>query len=193
MDGHGILHPVGLLPPHGAVDPLGGKDGARVLQEQPQDLILPGGEGHGFPIQGDGLGAVVQGDAPGLEEGGLHHAAPQLEVPPQLGLHPGQHLHGVEGLGDVVVRPHVEAQDLVRVLRLGGEEDHRHVGHLPELGHGGDAVQLGHHNVQQHQVDVLLGQDGQGLRPIIGGKDLVPTRGEVNGQGRDDVFLIVTH
>lgn len=71
MDGHGILHPVGLLPPHGAVDPLGGKDGARVLQEQPQDLILPGGEGDRFPIQGDGLGAVVQGDAPGLEEGGF--------------------------------------------------------------------------------------------------------------------------
>ena len=49
MDGHGILHPVGLLPPPGAVDPLGGKDGARVLQEQPQDLILPGVRATGSP------------------------------------------------------------------------------------------------------------------------------------------------
>ena len=192
MDGHRVLHPEGLLPPHGPVDPLGGEDGAGVLHEQPEDLILPRGEGNRLPIQGDLLGPVVQGHPAQTQGRGPHRATPQLEIAAQLGLHPGQNLHRVKRLCNIVVRPHIQAQNLVRVLRLGGEQDHRHIGLLPQPGHGGNAVQLGHHNVQQDQVNVLLLQQGQGFGAVIGGEDLVAAGGEVDGQCGHNVLFVVT-
>ena len=59
---------------------------------------------------------VFDGDGPGGDEPGALLRPAQGGVPPQLALYPGDDLQGVEGLGDVVVRPDVQAQDLVGVL-----------------------------------------------------------------------------
>ena len=140
MDGHGVLHPERLFAPHGAVDALGRKHGAGGPHEQVQDVILPGGERHGVAVQGDFLRPVVQGDAPQPQGRGADGAAAQLQIPAKLGLDPRQDLHGVEGLGDIVVRPQVQALNFVRVLGFGREQDHRHVGRLPQAGQGGDEL-----------------------------------------------------
>ena len=53
----------------------------------------------------------------------LLRAAAQLGIPAQLGTHPRQYLHRHKGLGDIVVRPHVQPQHLVLRLGLGGEQN----------------------------------------------------------------------
>ena len=118
-------------------------------------------------------------------------AAAQGHIPPQLGPDPGQQLHGVEGLGHIVVGPHVQSQHLVRILGLGRQQDHRQVVALPQAGHGGDAVHPRHHHVQQDQVHLLPVQQPQGLIAVIGRQHPVALGGQIDVQGRHDVLFIV--
>ena len=121
----------------------------------------------------------------------LLRAAPQGGVPPELRLDPGQDLDGVEGLGDIVVRPDVETQHLVGVLALGGEQDDGDICALPQLGGGPDAVQARHHHVHEDQVDVVLLHQLQGLQTVVGVVGLVALAGEVDVQGGDDIPVVV--
>ena len=160
-------------------------------QQQLEHVILDGGESHRLPVHRHPLGPVIHGDGPHGEQAGALVRAPQAGISPQLGLHPGHHLQGVEGLGDIVVRPDVQAQDLVRVLALGGEEDNGHVAPLPQLGGGPDAVQLGHHHVHQDEMDLVLLHSPDGLPAVIGLQGAIALAGEIDVQGGDDVLVVV--
>ena len=119
--------------------------------------------------------------------------AAQLGVPAQVGADPGDDLQGVEGFGDVVVRAHVQPQDFVRVLTLGGEEDDGHVAQLPQLRGGGDAVHAGHHDVHEHQVELVLLEEVDGLLTGVGAGDAVAFAGEVYFQSGYDVVIVVAN
>ena len=170
MDGHRALRAIGGLVPHLLVNLGGGVDPARMAHEQQQDIVLNRRQVHSLPVQSHGFRLVVHGDgADGQLVGLLLHAA-QGGIPAQLGAHTCQHLDGVEWLGDVVVCADVQSQDLVGVLALGGEEDDGNIVLLPELGGGGDAVHLRHHDVHQDKMDGVLAYNLQGLPS---GKSLV--------------------
>lgn len=91
-----------------------------------------------------------------------------------MGLDPGHQLPDGEGLGDVVVRTQVQAQNFVLLLLPGGDNQHRGVFPLvpEELAHL-KAVHLRQHEVQQDQVGTLLqgqaeaGDAVKGLQGII--------------------------
>ena len=69
-------------------------------------------------------------------------------------------LVGMEGLRDVVVGAQVEALGLVGGGALGGEENHGNRPLLSELPHDLDAVEVGHHDVEEDDVRAnLLGLD----------------------------------
>ena len=119
-------------------------------------------------------------------------SAPQGGVAPQLALHPGDHLQGVEGLGDIIVRADVQPQDLVRVLALGREEDDGDVAPLPQPGGGPNPVQLGHHNIHQDQVDLIPLHSLDGLQAVVCLQCAVALAGEVDVQRGYDVPIIVT-
>ena len=191
MHGHGALRAEGLLPPDGAVDGVGPKDPAGALQQQAENVVLRGRQADRLPVQGHGLALVVQADAPGPQLIPLRRHRAQLSIAPQLRAHPGQQLHGVEGLGHIVVRAQVQAEDLVRVLALGRQKDHRHVAVLPQTAERGDAVQAGHHDVQQHQLHLLPGEKCQRLLSVMGAEGLVALRLQIDFQRRDDIPLVV--
>ena len=70
----------------------------------------------------------------------------------QDGPHAGRQLVGVEGLGHVVVGAQVQALGLVRRGALGRQEDDRDGAPLAQLAHDLDAVEVEHHDVQEHDV-----------------------------------------
>jgi len=193
VDGDGAGGVEGHVVPHTAVNLAGGEHGARVLHEKAQNVILLWGQCGVFAVHGHGLGVVVQPDTADDQRAGLHRAAAQLEIAPQLGPHTGQHLHGVEGLGDVVIRPHVETQHLVGVLALGRQQDHRHVAGLAQLRHGGQTVHDGHHDVHKDQMHVLPRRYAQRLPPVAGGQHPIALRAEIDLQRGHDVLFVVTH
>ena len=77
----------------------------------------------------------------------------------------------MERLGDVVVCAEIEPLRLVGGGALGGQQDHRDRTGFPQLTHHLDAVEVGHHDVQQDHVRPVL----LGLRERFGAPD-----------GRDD-------
>jgi hypothetical protein len=76
----------------------------------------------------------------------------------QHGVDAGQQLARVEGLGQVVVGAHFQADDAVHVLDLGGQhDDGRAVAGGAQAAADGQAVLAGQHQVQHDQVDGLAG------------------------------------
>ena len=146
-----------------------------------------------FAASVHGLGLVVQPDAPDLQGRGLLLHASQLGVPPELAAHPGHHLHRVERLGNVIVRPQVQPQHLVRILAFCRDEDHRHIAGPPQLDGGGYAVQPRHHNIHQHQVDLFLFHTGQGFLAVVCLFHLVALRLEVDLQRGYDIPVIIAN
>jgi hypothetical protein len=91
---------------------------------------------------------------------GLPHArAPQRRLDARAEL-----AHG-ERLGDVVVRPELEAEHLVDLLGLRGEHDDRHRGARAQAAADLEAVHPREHHVEDHEVEGLLAEAGERLRP----------------------------
>ena len=134
---------------------LAGEGAAAVGDEQVQEVELLGGQ----------LDLLAPQLHRALEEVALHipHADDLLFFhggggtgAAQHRADAGTHLQDIEGLGHVVIRAVFQAEDLIHVLALGGEHDDRHVGLLADALAHAQAVQLGQHYVQQHQVKRLL-------------------------------------
>ena len=69
--------------------------------------------GDRLAVERDALGVVVQLDPADRDDRRRLDRRAQLQEAAQLRFDPRQHLHGVEGLCDVVVRAHAQPQDLV--------------------------------------------------------------------------------
>ena len=111
--------------------------------------------------------------------------------PPDIGLDPGQQLPHGEGLGDIVVRPQLQTQDLVGLLLPGGEHEDGHGRpRLPDLPAHVKSVHPRQHQVQQDQVRVLFQSQLQAGIPVIGLQGIVPLPAEVEGQNIHDVLLV---
>ena len=194
MDGHRVFRTQSGVVPYLLVDLGGGVHPAGIFQKQAQDVVFDGGERHVLPVHRYRLSSVVHNDGAVAQQALLVGLAltPQGGVPPQLALHPGQHLNGIERLGDIVVRADVQPQHLVRILTLGGEQDDGDIPLLPELGGGPDAVQLRHHHVHEDQVNVPAAHGGYRLLPIIGLHRLVALTGQIDFQRRNNVPVVVT-
>ena len=80
----------------------------------------------------------------------------ELQVSPQLAFDPRHDLHGVEGLRDIIVRADVEAEDLIRVLAFRREQNDGDVARSAQPRQCFDPVHTGHHDVQQHELNVFL-------------------------------------
>ena len=194
MNHHRILAGKRVLVPHPAVDLLGGKNLPRVAEEQVHDFSLRGGELHLVPIGPENPPGGVVAEPP------VHQKAlPPLgvdvakrRVPPKLAPHPGDELLGVVGLGDIVVGPHGKAQDFVRVLALGGEDDHRQVPPLPDAEQGAEAVQPRHHHVDEDQLHGGVQAFIHGLETVVGPADRIALPLQGDGDGVHD-FRVVVH
>ena len=192
VDGHGALTAQGGLLPDGFVEVLGGVDRAGIFHQQVQNGVFRGGQGDCVAVDGDGFGLVVQRNGTdGDDAGVLGGAAAQEGIAAQLAADPGQDLHGDEGLGDVIVGAHIQAQNLILGLGLGSQENDGDVGKFPDLSGGGDAVHLGHHDVQKDQVQILLPGQFQGLPAGGGGEEIVALGGQIYFQRIDNVRLVV--
>ena len=103
----------------------------------------------------------------------------------------GHHFLGVKGLDHIIVGTQLQAQHLVKGLALGRQHHHRGVAHLADAAADLQAVQPGHHHVQQHHVRLDLAEFFQALFPIVGGGDLVALLGQVEPQQLADIGIVV--
>ena len=192
MDHHRALGGPGLLSPHPAVNFLRGEHPAQVAHEQVHNARFDVGQLHRFAVGGEHTGGRIVGQPPagdGPVRGGVH--VPQAGVPAKLAAYTGRQLLHAEGLGDVVVRPHAQAQHLVALLALGGQHDHRQVAPLPDAQHGGQPVQPGHHHVHEDQPQVGVQRLVQRLHAVVGPKDPPALLLQGGGDGPYDLTVVV--
>ena len=196
MDGDRALAAYGVLVPDQLVNLAGRKDAVGVSHEQMQDVVLDRRQADRLAVDGDGLRRVVELHA----AYGYHvllrlrlHAAAEAHIAPQVAPHAGLHLDGVEGLRHVVVRAHVEAQHLVGELALGRQQYDGDVELLAQPGRGREAVHLRHHDVHEHEVDIVLPYALQRLTARRGRKELIVRAREVNLERRDYVGVVVAN
>src|SRR5215510_11264051 len=141
--------------PHVLGDHGTGQDAPGIAHEVLEQRVLPRGEGNP-PL------APAHGAARGIEEEIAHaqHGPPGLAAAAQERAHPGQELLEGEGLGEVVVRAHVESGHLVGHAVPRGEDEHG--GGDPAPAHGaqdGEAVAPGQHHVEDDQIVGRAGRD----------------------------------
>ena len=116
------------------------------------------------PFAGDHPPLEVDLDVVELEDA---RARLRAGRPAQDGADAGGQLVGVERLGDVVVGAEVEALGLVGGRALRGQQDDRDRPALAQLAHDLDAVEVGHHDVEQHDVRADLFGLGEGLLAAV--------------------------
>ena len=191
VDGVGVPH---VLPaPDVLIELLPGVDLFGVGQQQRQDLELPGGEGHVLPPGRHPDGLPVQNQVPQPEHLPRLRWGGELPVTAELGLHTGQHLGVVEGLGDEVVGPQPQDVDPVLQSRLGGEDQDGHGLFPPHLGDELLAGQTGEHQIQQHQVVLVLLGPQHGLAAGEGGPHVVAPVGKNAAQQAVDIRIVLHH
>ncbi len=104
-----------------------------------------------------------------------------------------QQLARIEGLGQVVVRTHLQAQDAVQQGAARREHDHGDVGAFAQAAAQGQAVGAGQHQVQHDEVGRMPAQPvPHGLAVTHGGR--THARGaQVVAQQLADVGIVVHH
>src|SRR5712692_8036623 len=136
-----------LVAPHLAQQLAAADDLARLGRQQRKQVELGEGQVDFLTLPPD-LAAVQVDDQAGELEARLGLL---------LGYHPGQQLSHLEGLGDIVVRPHFEAHDHVDGVVLGGEHDHGDLGPVgPQLPADIHATDAGQVEVEEDQVGFRL-------------------------------------
>jgi hypothetical protein len=137
--------------------------------------------------RGDPLGGQVDGEGVGAH----HRLLGGGDGPAQRGAYPGQQLVHAERLGDVVVGAGVEGVHLGLLGVPGRQHDDR--GRRPAaqaLDHG-HAVHVGQPEIEDHQVGRGTTGRGQPRRTVGGDGHLVPSGGEGDAQGPQQLPVVV--
>ena len=163
------------------------------MDQQAQDAVFAWGEGHRLSVHHDTFGDIIQFDAADDETLRLLHLCSQHGVSPQLRSYPGQYLHGVKGLGDIIVSADVQPQNLIGAFAFGGQQNDGNIGSFTQFGGDGNSIQFRHHNVQQDQLNIGVLHHFQRLLAGICLKQTVVLLGrQINFQRGDDIPVIVT-
>ena len=191
---HSVVRSDGIFVPNTLIDLVNGEDTALVFNQKQQNTVLNGSQLHRLPVHSHLPGVIVDHKSPHLVQGlALRVQTAKGSVPAQIGLHPGGQFQGVKGFGDIVIRPNVQPQNLVRVLGLGGENNDGDTAALPNLKGCPDTVQFRHHNVHDQQVNVLLFQHLNGLFSVVGLVDMMVVLAQIDLYGVNNFSVIVAY
>ena len=77
----------------------------------------------------------------------------------------------MEGLGHVIVTAHIEADQAVRFIVLGRQEDNGNITELADTAADLEAIHAGHHQIEEHNLRFLVAQRMQRGHAIVGNID----------------------
>src|SRR5579884_2575774 len=152
---------------------LAGLDPARASHEVGEQLELPGGELHLRAVDQHAAGGAVDHEVADLLPFGHVLLGQPRAGATDDGVDPGQDLAHGEGLGDVVVGAHLQAEDRVDLGVPGGEHDHRHPAALAQVPADVQTVHPGQHEVEEDQVGPGRPRQPQAPNPVAGLEHLV--------------------
>ncbi len=96
-----------------------------------------------------------------------------------------------EGFADEVVGAHLEAEQLVDLLVLGGQEDHRQLAPLAQPPQQLHAVHARHLDIEDGEVGRALGEAVERACAVVVSLGLIAFRLEHHAQGGENVTIVV--
>ncbi len=174
--------------PHVLEQGVARQDDAGVAREGGEQVELSGAELE--PALANG-GLTPAGIDTKVADGDRPAALGRHVGPTQDRLHPRHEGPRIERLGHVVVRAKLQTDDRVDVLRPCGQHEYRNVTAPAKLPADLEAIHLGQHQVQHHQVRVAALVLDQGLLAVGRGHHGVAVFLEVEPDQLDDVALVV--
>jgi hypothetical protein len=115
-----------------------------------------------------------------------------LAAPAGHGPYAGQQLLGLEGLGQIVVRPGVQTLHLVAELGLCRQHQYgRGYSAVPQTAQDLKAVHFRHHHVQYYPVVAALKTVVQSVLPVVHGVHGVFVVSQYDGESVGELFFIV--
>ena len=105
----------------------------------------------------------------------------------------GKKLVHAERLGDVVVRAAVEGLDLVTAVDASGQDQDRCGARRADRTHHVHALHVRQAQVEDDRVGLVVDDAHDGSCAAGRGQDLVAAGAEVDGQGPNDLRLVVDH
>jgi hypothetical protein len=110
---------------------------------------------------------------------------------PERRPHAAAELTDRERLGDVVVGPHLEPEHLVDLVVLGREHDDRHLATGAQPATDLDPVDLGKHDVEDHEVEPLLREAVERLAAVLRRDDFIAVLAKRISEQRLHRLLVV--
>ena len=169
-------------------------DHARALGEGMQDEELGDGEHHGLALPGAGMAFGIHAQQATFQDLGVR----SLGSRGILGLETAQdRLHTLhqqalrEGFADEIVGAHLQAEQFVDLLVLGGEEDHRQLGLLAQAAQQLHAVHAGHLDVEDGEIRRIGLQAVKSRHAVIVGLDAIAFRLQRDGNGGQNVAVVI--
>ncbi len=173
-----------VVPAHRARQAVAVDDLAGVAHQQREHLELAARQRHVLP-RAVAQPAPRQLQHPAREAQAVRRLRRPRRAAPQQALDAGQQLARVEGLGHVVVGPHLEPNDLVDVVVAAGDQDDADRGVArTQLARQRQPVLARQVDVEQHQVDPALAELPPERLPVAGQQHAVAFLGEVGIHAR---------
>ena len=164
------------------------------LAEHPQQIEL--GAGHRDPgAVGIAQFAQAEIDPPAEKAergrpfggaGGQRH-----RVTAQHRVDPRQQFTRIEGLRKIIVGAHLEAEDAIDILAARGQHDDRDLQFGAELAAQAEAVFPGQHDVENDQVDAMIGQGARHFAAIGGGGHVAGVAAQIFGDQRPRLAVVL--
>src|SRR5262249_13392224 len=184
--------PICRVSPERTEQHLSRKDAARLRSEGPEQLELDVSQLHRLSVELDGPFGGIDPQIARFDYlpvalkaiAGERRAAQQrADTAPEL--------TNREGLGDVVVRAQLEAENLVELFTASGQHDDRHVAAGAEAAADLETVDLRQHQVEHDKVDLLVAEERERLFAVARLHDSEPVALERVGEELLDGILVV--
>lgn len=163
MDVERLRRPEPVRVPDRLHDLLARHQRARLLGEEGQQVVLLGGEGDLLAVQADAGGLAVDRQSGAVPVGAGLGRRTGLDAPHHRP-YARDDLPYAEGLGDVVVGAEFQADDPVRLVAAGADDDDRHVTAFAQRPADVQAVGVGQAEVEQDDVVGLGVAEGRAAR-----------------------------
>jgi len=154
-----------------------------------QQVERAGWESHRSPFQGNGMSRGVNRKVPDPD---LNRLLDSRELClSQPGLNPGHQDIHVEGLGDVVNRPELEAQHLIQGTPSRGEEDDRRADLGAKSRQSIQTIDAGKADVKQDQVGMVSSGQRQGVLGVRTAAYPIACLLQIEGQAASEQRIVI--
>ena len=128
-----------------------------------------------------------------MRPGGLVRLARARLNPPQDAFVPRQQLPEMKRLWQIIVGPHLEADDAVDGLAAAGQDDDADAGLVAQRACQGQPVLTRQHQIQNDEIDMRLTEHPAHAAAVAGRRDAVAFAGQVFLDDIADLLLVIDH